>query len=177
MTTSTTLAEDRVLELDESAVRQWMEGGPRPAMSAFATVYSALQFERLRAEEAERDRDQAARDAVAAWAVAFRAEFLLALMAAAAVSEREALAAWMMANSYATGHGDTVADLLGELDWQHRARAQALTLERDAMREGLSKIAAGLTPPEPHGHYLAHREAVKVARDLLALPHSSTGEA
>jgi hypothetical protein len=34
----------------------------------------------------------------------------------------EALAAWMIANSYATGHGDTVEDLIAELDWQHRER-------------------------------------------------------
>lgn len=35
---------------------------------------------------------------------------------------REALASWMMANSYATGHGDTVESLLAELDWQHKER-------------------------------------------------------
>ena len=34
----------------------------------------------------------------------------------------EALANWMIANSYATGHGDTVADLIRELDWQHKGR-------------------------------------------------------
>lgn len=39
---------------------------------------------------------------------------------------RELLAAWMMANSYATGHGDTVEDLLGELDWQHKTRQSDL---------------------------------------------------
>ena len=35
-----------------------------------------------------------------------------------AVAEREKLAAWMMAQGYATGHGDTVEDLLKELEWQ-----------------------------------------------------------
>lgn len=34
----------------------------------------------------------------------------------------EALSAWMIANSYATGHGDTVEDLIAELDWQHKER-------------------------------------------------------
>ena len=44
-------------------------------------------------------------------------ERFAALVAAA---EREKLAAWMMAQGYATGHGDTVEDLLQELDWQVR---------------------------------------------------------
>ena len=42
-------------------------------------------------------------------------ERLAALVAAA---EREKVAAWMRARSYATGHGDTVEDLLKELEWQ-----------------------------------------------------------
>lgn len=40
---------------------------------------------------------------------------------------REAIAAWMIANSYATGHGDTVEDLLRELDWQHAKKIAALS--------------------------------------------------
>lgn len=36
--------------------------------------------------------------------------------------DTEILADWMMANGYATGHGDDVAALVGELDWQHRER-------------------------------------------------------
>ena len=42
-------------------------------------------------------------------------ERFAALVAAA---EREKVAAWMMAKGYATGHGDTIEDLLQELDWQ-----------------------------------------------------------
>ena len=44
-----------------------------------------------------------------------RYEYFAALVAAA---EREKVAAWMMQCGYATGHGDTVEDLLRELDWQ-----------------------------------------------------------
>ena len=33
-------------------------------------------------------------------------------------AEREKLAAWMMRQGYATGHGDTIKDLLKELEWQ-----------------------------------------------------------
>jgi hypothetical protein len=35
-------------------------------------------------------------------------------------TEREKVAAWMMARGYATGHGDTIEDLLVELEWQVR---------------------------------------------------------
>jgi hypothetical protein len=35
-----------------------------------------------------------------------------------AAAEREKLAAWMMRQGYATGHGDTTEDLLKQLDWQ-----------------------------------------------------------
>ncbi len=42
-------------------------------------------------------------------------ERFAALVAAA---EREKLAAWMMRQGYATGHGDTIEDLLKELEWQ-----------------------------------------------------------
>ena len=36
------------------------------------------------------------------------------------MSDKEKLAQWMMQQSYATGHGDTIEDLLQELDWQIR---------------------------------------------------------
>lgn len=42
-------------------------------------------------------------------------ERFAALVAAA---EREKVAAWMIKRSYATGHGETIEDLLKELDWQ-----------------------------------------------------------
>jgi len=35
-----------------------------------------------------------------------------------AAHEREEVARWMMERGYATGHGDTVEDLLQELEWQ-----------------------------------------------------------
>jgi hypothetical protein len=37
-----------------------------------------------------------------------------------AAAEREKVAAWMIKKGYATGHGDSVEDLLQELDWQIR---------------------------------------------------------
>ena len=46
-----------------------------------------------------------------------RYEYFAALVAAA---EREKVAAWMMQCGCATGHGDTIEDLLVELEWQVR---------------------------------------------------------
>jgi len=45
-----------------------------------------------------------------------RREFLLAMREANAA--REELAHWMMDNGFATGHGDSLSDLLSELTWQ-----------------------------------------------------------
>ena len=46
--------------------------------------------------------------------------------AAGVAAERNKVAQWMMARSYATGHGDTVEDLLKELDWQVREEEREL---------------------------------------------------
>ena len=35
-----------------------------------------------------------------------------------AAAERNKLAAWMIERGFATGHGDTIKDLLKELEWQ-----------------------------------------------------------
>ena len=48
-------------------------------------------------------------------------ECFAALVAAA---EREKVAAWMIDHDYATGHGDTIEDLLKELEWQAMERAR-----------------------------------------------------
>jgi hypothetical protein len=50
-------------------------------------------------------------------------------------AEREKVAAWMMRQGYATGHGDTVEDLLKELEWQIRERE----------REACAKLCDGWT--------------------------------
>jgi hypothetical protein len=39
-----------------------------------------------------------------------------------AATERNKLAAWMMSQGYATGHGDSTEDLLKELEWQIEER-------------------------------------------------------
>jgi hypothetical protein len=44
--------------------------------------------------------------------------YLERFAALVAAHEREKVAKWMVERSYATGHGDTVEDLLKELEWQ-----------------------------------------------------------
>jgi hypothetical protein len=46
-------------------------------------------------------------------------------------TEREAVANWLMRKGFATGHGDTIVDMLDELEWQ--------VAERE--REACAKIA------------------------------------
>ena len=63
-------------------------------------------------------------------------ERFAALVAAA---EREKVAAWMMARGYATGHGDTIEDLLKELEWQIRES------EREACAKACEQISNELS--------------------------------
>ena len=56
------------------------------------------------------------------------------------------------------------------VDYGGKDEAKALvvlTARLDACEKALATIAKGETPPESHGHYLAHREAVKIAREAL----------
>ena len=48
-----------------------------------------------------------------------------------AAQEREKVARWMTERGYATGHGDTIEDLLHELEWQIREQE----------REACTKVA------------------------------------
>ena len=49
-------------------------------------------------------------------------EILFPFAVLVAAAERNKLAAWMMSQGYATGHGDTIEDLLKELEWQIKER-------------------------------------------------------
>jgi hypothetical protein len=49
---------------------------------------------------------------------------------------REIVAAWMIKHGFATGHGDTLTDLLEELSWQ--------------VAEIRAKIPYDLRPTDPH---------------------------
>ena len=63
-------------------------------------------------------------------------EDLTAFAVLVAAAEREKVASWMMKRGYSTGHGDTIEDLLQELDWQivdnwTRAMMNGVTTERE----------------------------------------------
>jgi hypothetical protein len=49
-------------------------------------------------------------------------EFIERFAALVAAHEREKVAKWTVERGYATGHGDTVEDLLTEIDWQAAER-------------------------------------------------------
>ena len=66
--------------------------------------------------------DQAPREDWNSTAWVFGDETLERFAALVAAAERNKLAAWMMRQGYATGHGDTIKDLLKELEWQIKER-------------------------------------------------------
>lgn len=49
------------------------------------------------------------------------------------------LASWMMQHGYATGHGESVDDLLAELTWQIEEKIE---MEREACAKILDEMAA-----------------------------------
>ncbi len=66
-----------------------------------------------------------------------------------AAAEREKVAAWMRARSYATGHGDTTEDLLKELEWQvaereREACAKVCELEAAKLEQSREALAVGI---------------------------------
>jgi hypothetical protein len=69
-----------------------------------------------------------------------------------AAHEREKVAKWMVERGYATGHGDTVEDLLKELEWQAAER------EREGYRQGYADAMNWKT--QNHLEHLPGREWV-----------------
>jgi hypothetical protein len=58
-----------------------------------------------------------------------------------AAAERNKVAQWMMAQGYATGHGDTTEDLLDELDWQiTESWSKVVVASVEAEREACAKV-------------------------------------
>ena len=70
----------------------------------------------------------------------FTDEELLDFVLEVQKTEREKVVRWMIGQSYATGHGDTIEDLLKHLDWQ--ARDYAHKLEREACAKVCDELAA-----------------------------------
>jgi len=73
------------------------------------------------------------------------------------MSDKEKLAQWMIQRGYATGHGDSVEDLLQELDWQiaenwNRALIAGITTEREAC----AKVVEILIPEQTEDGLIGH---------------------
>ena len=73
------------------------------------------------------------------------------------MSDKEKLAQWMIEKGYATGHGDTIEDLLNELDWQiaenwNRALIAGITTEREAC----AKVVEILIPEQTEDGLIGH---------------------
>ena len=63
-----------------------------------------------------------------------------------AAAERNKVAQWMIARSYATGHGDTVEDLLKELEWQVREEERELCAQMcEEIANKPSNVVLGVT--------------------------------
>ena len=56
--------------------------------------------------------------------------------------DKERLAAWMMKEGFATGHGDTAEALLDELSWQ----VAEIKAQRDELLEALEKMVRLFEP-------------------------------
>jgi hypothetical protein len=67
------------------------------------------------------------------------------------VSDLQKVANWMLERSYATGHGDTIEDLLKELEWQ--------VAERE--REACALICENM---ERNGAWITKTEAAQAIR-------------
>jgi len=65
------------------------------------------------------------------------------------MSDKEKLAQWMIRSGYATGHGDSVEDLLQELDWQIAENwTRGMVNGVHAEREACAKVVEILIPEQ-----------------------------
>jgi sulfur relay (sulfurtransferase) DsrC/TusE family protein len=86
------------------------------------------------------------------WMPIIGLEYAEKFAALVAAHEREKVAHWMVERGYATGHGDTVEDLLKELEWQAAER------EREGYRQGYADAMNWKT--QNHLEHLPGREWV-----------------
>ena len=82
------------------------------------------------------------------------------------MSDKETLARWMIQRGYATGHGDTIEDLLQELDWQiaenwNRALINGITTEREACAKVCERIYRDTYPEAEDNETGAEAAAIR----------------
>ncbi len=87
----------------------------------------------------------------------------------AVAAEREKVAQWMLANSFATGHGDTLEDLLAELKWQVAEMRDRITAVRAEEREACAELVEPTADQRAWPNdYLGGQEGVKLLDNLAA---------
>lgn len=118
----------RIAEL-EAENERLLEANPSAAYALeYASLRIGLNSARAALAEAQEELRVCQQDAIR--------------LQSALAEARESVAQWMLAHSFATGHGDTLDELLGELSWQvnelwaarDAARAEAEALRKDAER-------------------------------------------
>ena len=72
--------------------------------------------------------------------------------------DKERLAAWMMRQGFATGHGDTTEELLEELSWQ----VAEIKAQRDELLEALCYLLQTSTG-ESHDQWLQAMDQARAA--------------
>lgn len=102
------------------------------------------------------------------------------------IEDREALASWMIKRGFATGHGDTLADLIGELDAQEIERRERYWIALNALDTLIVNMEkwlreAPLEEGDQHDGFFATNmaHALDYARDarqrILLSPPPDTG--
>jgi 2-oxo-4-hydroxy-4-carboxy--5-ureidoimidazoline (OHCU) decarboxylase len=95
---------------------------------------------------------------------AFTAESLAEFATIIAAAERNKLADWMIERGYATGHGDTIEDLLVELEWQVREseREACVQIIEEYRISGGNSVAGELAREWTYGALKEIRDDIRV---------------
>ena len=94
----------------------------------------------------------------------------------AEVEAREQLASWMIERSFATGHGDTIDDLLIELDGQIKDRAALAESRLEVAVRVLEQISRMRPFPDSAINLITLTSARKLAEQTLAAILGSEGK-
>jgi hypothetical protein len=79
------------------------------------------------------------------------------------------VAKWMISKGLATGHGDTIEDLLNEAEWQIVENAREVCAKMlDAEAERHEKALESISPDFDHDEYTRHLVAATDMRALAA---------
>jgi hypothetical protein len=111
-----------------------------------------------------------AREAGIIWWSSDQTFLLTRFFSLAAAAEREKLAHWMRSMGYATGHGDTIEDLLDHLGTQIAEGLEAeVLMEREACAKECDAVSASADKAAVDGQYLVIRNGAEARRCAAAI--------